>query len=438
MTSTTSTRGLERLTYAQRLIPGGVNSATRNVGGPHGFVSAAGATLVDYDGKEYIDYHAAFGANLLGYGDELVAEAVADAVRTQSLTGLGTSEMEIAVAELTCELIPSVERSVVTMSGTEATFLAVRLARGLTGRDLVVKFQGCFHGWHDAVARNVISPPELAYGMDPMSAGILPAALEATLIAEFNDLASVQALFEQHPGRIAAVILEPVPHNVGALLPTDVFLSGLRSLTADEGAVLVFDEVISGFRHAPGGWQEVSGVMPDLTTYGKAMGNGMPIAGLGGRAELMDGFNAAGGDVLLAGTFNGNPTSCAAAIATMTYLRDHPDFYQRTHRLGERMRSGLREIVGELGIKAHVTGYGGVFVCYFLGGQVRGYRDLMRNDDAAYVQFHRRMTEAGNLMLPLSLKRNHISGAHTKQHIDDTLQAARTVLAGMRAEGICR
>jgi glutamate-1-semialdehyde 2,1-aminomutase len=437
MTSTTSTRGLDRLTHAKTLIPGGVNSATRNVGGPHGFVSASGATLVDYDGKAYVDYHAAFGANLLGYGDEGVAEAVAEAARTQSLTGLGISEHEIAVAELTRELIPSVERSVVTMSGTEATFLAVRLARGLTGRDLVVKFQGGFHGSHDAVARNVISSPERAYGMDPMSAGILPAALEATLIAEFNDLSSVQELFEQHPGRIAAVILEPIPHNVGALLPTDEFLTGLRTLTSDEGALLIFDEVITGFRHAPGGWQEIAGVTPDLTTYGKAMGNGFPIAGLGGRADLMDGFNSAGGAVLLAGTFNGNPISCAAAIATMTYLRDHPGFYERTDRLGERMRAGLRVITDELGIRAHVTGFGGVFVCYFLAGEVRGYRDLMRNDDAAYVQFHRRMTEAGFLMLPLTLKRNHISGAHTEQHIDDTLEAARVVLAGMRAEGLC-
>src|SRR5690606_33382472 len=293
-----------------------------------------------------------------------------------------------------------------------------------------------FHGWHDAVARNVISAPDRAYGSDPLSRGILPEALDSTLIAEFNDLDSVRALYERHPDRIAAVIMEPIPHNVGALVPTQEFVEGLRALTAEQGSLLIFDEVITGFRHALGGYQQVCGVLPDLTTFGKAMGNGYPIAGLAGPRHLMERFNSAGGDVLLAGTFNGNPVSSAAAIATITYLRDHPDFYERTHALGDRMRSGLDGICAELGIPGTAAGFGGIFSLYFAEAPIRGYRDLMRNNDAAYVAFHRRMTDRGFLMLPLALKRNHISGAHTAEDVDRTLEAARDVLRSIRDDGL--
>ncbi|HTJ38727.1 MAG TPA: aminotransferase class III-fold pyridoxal phosphate-dependent enzyme, partial [Dactylosporangium sp.] len=305
-------------------------------------------------------------------------------------------------------------------------------ARAHTGRRLLVKVQGGFHGWSDAVARNVISPPDRAYGMDPLSAGILPGALDATLVAEFNDLDSVAALFAAHPERIAAVILEPIPHNVGALLPTKEFAEGLRELTLAQGAVLIFDEVITGFRHALGGYQQVVGVTPDLTTFGKGMANGFPIGGVAGRRELMERFNGRTGDVLLAGTFNGNPVGCAAALATIGHLQANPDFYTRTHALGARMRDGLAAIAAELGIEATVAGFGGVFALYFAKAPVLGYRDLMRNNDAAYVAFHRGMTERGFLMLPMALKRNHVSGAHTEQEIDATLEAAREVLAGLR------
>jgi len=339
-------------------------------------------------------------------------------------------------ARLVTELIPSAEQMVAATSGSEATAQAVRLARAVTGRRYIVKFQGGFHGWHDAVARNVISSPDRAYGPDPLSAGILDEVLDATLIAEFNDLESVRALYETHPEQIAAVILEPIPHNVGALVPTQEFAEGLRALTTEQGSLLVFDEVITGFRHAPGGYQQVCGINPDLTTFGKAMANGYPIAGISGRRDLMQRFSSAGGDVLLAGTYNGHPVCAAAAIATMTYLRDHPDFYERTHRLGDRMRTGLANILEELDVPGVVTGFGGVFVVYFVDGPIRGYRELLRNNHAAYVAFHRRMTQAGFLMLPMSLKRNHISGAHTGDDIDRTLEAARDVLKGMRAEGI--
>lgn len=432
-----TTASTDFLTKARTLIPGGVNSATRNIGSPIGFRSSGGAIVTDLGGKQYIDYHAAFGAVLLGHSDGRIGEAVSRTFGTIDLVGLGVSELEVECARIVAELIPSVEMSIATMSGTESTFQAVRLSRAVTGRKYMVKFQGNFHGWHDAVARNVTSSAEMAYGRDPLSAGILDDAIDSTLIAEFNDLASVEELFAQYPDQIAGVILEPVPHNVGALLPDKEFLQGLRDLTTREGAILIFDEVITGFRHAPGGYQQVVGITPDLTTYGKSMGNGFAVAGMGGRTDLMSRFSSAGGDVVLAGTFNGNPVSMAAAIETMRLASDpEVGFHNHVYRLGDRMRAGLTEITQRHSIPSIVTGVGSVFVTYFMDGPAKGYRDLLRNNDVAYAMFHRRMTDEGFLMYPMSLKRNHISGAHTEEHIDRTLEAADRVLGAMASEGV--
>jgi glutamate-1-semialdehyde 2,1-aminomutase len=431
-------KGLALAQAAARVIPGGVNSSTRYIGAPYAFASAEGAHITDADGNRYLDYHAAFGAILLGHNDPVVNAAVTGSVGGLDLSGLGVSEPEVELAERVVEIIPSAEMMIATMSGSEATAQAIRLARAATGRPLIIKFQGGFHGWHDAVARNVISPADRAYDRDPLSAGILDPALDATLIAEFNDLVSVEKLLLENSGQVAAVILEPIPHNVGALVPTQEFVEGLRSLSTEHGTILIFDEVITGFRHALGGYQEICGVVPDLTTFGKGMANGVPIGGLAGRRDLMERFDGRSGDVLLAGTFNGSPLACRAAIATIDYLRAHPDFYERTYALGERARSGLRTIIADLGIDATVAGFGGVFAVYFGTGPALGYRDLLRNDTGAYVAFHRRMTDRGFLMLPMALKRNHISGAHTAADIDSTLEAAADVLRELRDEGIAR
>lgn len=432
-----TTLSTDLMAQARTLIPGGVNSATRNIGSPEGFSAARGAIITDLDGREYIDYHAAFGGILLGHSDDRISAAVSRTFGTIDLVGLGVSELEVECARLVADLIPSVEMSITTMSGTESTFQAVRLSRAATGRKYMVKFQGNFHGWHDAVARNVASSPELAWGRDPLSAGILDDAIDSTLIAEFNDLGSVEELFAKYPDQIAGVILEPVPHNVGALLPEKSFLQGLRELTTREGAILIFDEVITGFRHAPGGYQELVGITPDLTTYGKSMGNGFSVAGMGGRSDLMSRFSSAGGDVVLAGTFNGNPVSMAAAIETMRLVSDpEVGFHDHVYKLGDRMRAGLTEITQRHSIPSIVTGLGSVFVTYFMEGPIRGYRDLLRNNDTAYAMFHRRMTDEGFVMYPMTLKRNHISGAHTEEHIDLTLEAADRVLGAMASEGV--
>lgn len=429
--ATSALTGAQLAERAERVIPGGVNSSTRRLGPPFGFARSQGAYLWDFEGRRFTDYHAAFGAIVLGHNDEGVDRAVAEEATRLDLTGIGVSEPEVELAELVVEVMPAVEKMVACTSGSEATFHATRISRAVTGREYIVKVQGGYHGWHDAVARNCISAPEKAYEMDPMSTGVLRENLDKTLIAEFNDIASLEKLYIDHPGQIAAVFVEPIPHNVGALLPEPGYLEDLREMTRREGSILLFDEVITGFRHAVGGWQSICGVTPDLTSFGKAMANGYPIAGLGGRADLMDQFNSAEGGVLLAGTFTGHPAMCAGAIETVTRLRD-TDVIERTARLGQRMRDGLEAISEELGLTTRVTGYGSVFCMYFLDGDVRGYRDLMRNDDAMYKAFHQGMIDKGFLMLPMSLKRNHISGAHTEADIDATLEAARDVLKDLK------
>ena len=287
--------GAAMVERARRVIPGGLNSFSRKLGAPHGFARSAGAYLWDFDGNRYVDFHAAFGAIVLGHNDPGVDAAVARATQPIDLVGIGITEPEVELAELVCEAIPAAEQMVACTSGSEATFHAIRLSRAVTGRRYIVKVQGGYHGWHDAVARNVISEPDLAYGFDPMSAGILRENLDATLIAEFNDIASLEKLYVEHESNIAAVIVEPIPHNVGSLLPDAGYLEDLRHLTRSHGTVLIFDEVITGFRHALGGWQQISGVEPDLTTFGKAIANGYPIAGLAGSQALMRSFNSAGG-----------------------------------------------------------------------------------------------------------------------------------------------
>ena len=427
--------GADLAARASRVVAGVVNSSTRANGDPLTIAAADGAYVTDLDGRRYLDYHAAFGAILLGHHDPVIDAAVVEAIRSEpDLTGWGTSTLEVRLAEAVVEVVPSIERMVTVTTGSEAVAYAVRIARAHTGRRLLVKVQGGFHGWSDAVARNVISPPERAYGMDPLSAGILPEALEATLVTEYNDLEALTALFDEHPDQIAGVIVEPIPHNVGALLPAPGYLEGLRELTSARGSVLIFDEVITGFRHSLGGFQQVAGVRPDLTTFGKAMGNGYAVSGVGGSAALMrEAEPALGGQVAVMGTFNGNPVACAAGLATIDYLSTHPEFYERTHALGQRVRSGLQGVFDAAGVAARIQGFGGTFTTYFIPGEAHGYRDLMANDAAASRAFHRAMLDRGFLMLPIPMKRMHVSGAFTEAEIDRTVDAAADAVAELVA-----
>jgi glutamate-1-semialdehyde 2,1-aminomutase len=420
---------------ARRVIPGGVNSGQRRIEGLDELVIVGtdGATFTDDRGRTYTDYHAAFGPPLLGHCDLDVDRAVAEVGSRVDNPGVGVTPVEIELAERLAELVPSIEQVLLTMTGSEATFHAVRLARAATGRRHVIKFQGCYHGWHDSLAMNVISPPERMGGKDPLSAGILQDVIDATVVLPFNDAGVVERTLERLDGDVAAIILEPIPHNVGAILPRPGYLERLRELATRHGAVLIFDEVITGFRHALGGYQEIAGVVPDLTTLGKAMANGWPISALGGKAELMELFSTTPGrPAFFAGTFNGHPAMAAAALATIDKLEREP-VHEHVFRLGERARTGLREIYDRLDVPVVVSGYGSVFVTYFLQGPVESYGDLLGNDHDLFVGYRRELMRSGVFELPLNLKRSHVSYAHTEEDIDRLLEGTeRAVRAVLR------
>lgn len=424
--------GSEKLyEQARRIIPGGVNSSFRSVEPRLVIRRAEGTRLTDADGNEYIDYHAAFGPALLGHNHPAVRRRVAEALESRLLPGVGITELEIELAQKIHQHVPSAERVLLCSSGSEATFHAIRVSRASTARKKIIKFQGCYHGFHDSVLCNLVNPALKTGSTAAGSAGILPEVLEYTVVCAFNDLAGVERALETHRGQIAAIIVEPIAHNMGCVMPCSGFLEGLRQLASAHGAALIFDEVITGFRHHLGGYQKIAGVTPDLTTLGKAMANGYPISAVCGKADLMDHFKTRpGGDTFYSGTFNGNAVGCAAALATIELLEREP-VHERVFRLGEKVRRGLREIHERLGVRATVAGYGSVFLTYFLDGPLESYSDLLRNDAERFVEYRRRLIELGIFKMPLNLTRCHVSYSHTEADIDRTLEAAEHVLKQM-------
>ena len=415
---------------AVAVTPGGVNSGMRGLEEPVVWETGEGAYLVDADGKRYLDYHAAFGPIILGHNHPAVNAAVAQAMTRVDLTGVGTTELEILVAEKIVQHVPSAEMALIFGSGSKATYMAQRLARAVTGRAKLIKFQGCFHGWHDYLLMNIISAPDKIGLKDPASAGMLPEAIDNTIVLPFNDSDAVANAVEAGGDEIAAIILEPIPHNIGCVLPRAEFVATLRRLCDEYGIILIFDEVITGFRHGLGGYQEKLGILPDLTTLAKAIANGYPCAALAGRKDLMMRFSSAGGDVFASGTYNGHPVATSAALATITELEDET-VYERLFRLGDKARRGLQDIADRLDVDMTVAGYGSVFVPYFMSGAITRYADLLRNNSEADVTFRTEMGKRGIFMLPMAMKRNHISAAHSEADIDLTLSAAEDVLRDM-------
>ena len=425
------TNSEQRYREACEVIPGGVNSSLRRCWPQLVWARSKGAVITDVDGNDFIDYHAAFGPILLGHNHPAVNERVARALGEVDLVGVGSTEAETQLAKKICQHVPSAEKVLFCNSGSEATYSAVRLARAVTARKKIIKFQGAYHGWHDYVAMNVISPADKLGMRDPLSAGSLPEALEHTLICSFNDLDNVEDTVRAHRGEIAALILEPILHNIGCVLPQRGFLEGLREITRRERMLLIFDEVVTGFRHGLGGYQKVCGVTPDLTTLAKAMANGYPIAALCGKREFMDHFKThPDGNVFFAGTFNGHPLGCAAALATIEVLEE-AETYPKLFAMGEKMRKGLAEIVQRLGVKATVAGFGSVFLTYFQEGPIRNYQDLLRNDSAMFVNYRKNLIERGIFKLPINLKRNHLSLSHTEEQVNRTLQACEDSLRAL-------
>ena len=416
------------LETAARVIPGGVNTCRRKSDPRLCFRRGKGAYLEDLDGRSFIDYHAAYGAILLGHSHPAVTARVAAAIDQTVLFGVGVTEGEVALATKIVEHVPSVEQVVVCNSGSEATYHAIRLARGVTGRQKILKYQGCYDGFHDYVLRNVLSRPEGVGARDPHSAGMLEAAVDATLVCRFNDLEDTRATMERHGEDVAAIIVEPVAHNSPGLLPRPGFLEGLRELCDQTGTLLIFDEVITGFRHHIGGYQAICGVHPDLTTMGKAIANGFPLAAIGGRREYLERFSTtADGDVHFGGTYNGNAAAVEAGLATIELLEDGA-VHQHVFALGERMRAGLTEVAARVGVPAVVGGFGSLFVLCFMDGPLETYEDVLRNDDALFGRYRRELIKRGVFEMPESLGRSHIGAAHTVADIDRSLEAAEESL----------
>lgn len=422
-------KNVELLRESSEFVPGGLHTAIRITDPPVCIRHAQGAYMWDVDEKRYIDNHAAFAPIVLGHCYPEVVKRVVETIQQTDLYGVGTTELELELAKKIVALVPSVEQVLLCCTGSEATFHAIRVSRAFTGRQKLIKFQGCYHGWHDYVLRNVISSSNMVGGRDPGSAGMLDEAVDKTIVCAFNDLEEVETAIQANAGEIAAIILEPIPHNVGCIMPKPGFLEGLRKICDREGIVLIFDEVITGFRHHIGGYQSVSGVTPDVTTMGKAIANGFPIAAIGGKREIMQRFNTrVGGDVFFSGTFNGHSSCLAAALATLDVL-ERGDVHPHIFRLGDQMREGLREIVERKGYPCTVAGFGSVYTVYFMeNDRIENYSDLLYNDAALYVNYRRELISRGVFETPMNLKRNHISFSHTDADIDECLAVAEDAL----------
>lgn len=415
---------------AGRLIPGGVNSpvrAFRAVGGRPFFVARAeGARVWDVDGGSYVDFLGSWGPLILGHAPAVVVEAVAEAARQGTSYGAPTAR-EVEIAEAIARAIPSVEMLRLVSSGTEAAMSAIRLARGATGRDVIVKFDGCYHGHADSLLVKAGSGG--ATFSLPDSAGV-PAPLAAlTLTLPFNDLEAVRRAFDARGGEIAAVIVEPVAGNMGVVPPAPGFLEGLREITRRHGTLLIFDEVITGFRVAHGGAQARYAVTPDLTCLGKIIGGGLPIGAYGGRRQLMAEV-APLGRVYQAGTLSGNPVAVAAGLATLGAL-GRPGVYERLEALGARLEEGLRAAVREVGIPATINRVGSMLTLFFTGGPVTDYATARRADTARYARFFHGMLARGFFLAASQFEAAFVSLAHSEEDLDRAGAAAREALREM-------
>lgn len=428
MAELTGPRSREAFARAKRAIPGGVNSPARAFGGVGGeplFIAhAEGPYLHDVDGRRYLDYIGSWGPMILGHRHPQVEAAIAEALRRGTSYGAPT-EAETELAELVIAAVPSIEKVRLVNSGTEATMSALRLARGFTGRDVIVKFAGNYHGHVDSLL--VAAGSSAATLGAPNSPGATAGTTADTLVLRYNDSQQASDAFARHGARIAAVILEPVVGNMGCVIPTPEFLQTLRRETERHAALLIFDEVMTGFRVAYGGAQQRFGVRPDLTTLGKIIGGGLPVGAYGGRAEIMDRVLPAG-PVFQAGTLSGNPLATAAGIAMLRLLRDEPP-YERLEQLGARLGEGLAQAAAAAGVPHHVARVGSMLTLFFSGEAVRSWDEAARCDTKRFARFFWAMIARG-VYLPCSqYEALFVSAAHTPEQIDATIAAAREALA---------
>jgi len=408
---------------AQHFIPGGVNSpvrAFRAVGGEPIFIKKAdGAFIYDEDGNSYIELINSWGPMILGHNHPLIREAVIKAMENGTSFGAPTSR-EVEIAELITRMVPSVEKVRMVNSGTEATMSAIRLARGFTGREKFIKFEGHYHGHGDSF---LIAAGSGAITMGhPDSPGVTKGTAKDTLLAPHNDLEAVKALVENNKGEIAAIILEPVAGNMGCVLPKKDFLEGLRQLCDKDGIVLIFDEVMSGFRLAKGGAQEHYGVIPDITTLGKIIGGGMPVGAYGGKKEIMD-YVSPAGPVYQAGTLSGNPIAMAAGLAMLTHLNENPSIYEDLNRIGDKLVGGYQRTLDKLGLKYTINHLGSMYSLFFTESEVYDFESAKTSDTALFGKYFQAMLHRGIYLAPSQYESLFLSTALTDEHIEKIIDA---------------
>ena len=421
----------ELFAAACQVLPGGVNSpvrAYRSVGLTPRFIQRAeGSSIYDVEGRRYIDYVCSWGPMILGHNHPVIREAVEKAV-VDGLSFGAPTPREVEIAQLMVEMVPGLEMVRMVNSGTEAVMSALRLARGATGRDKLIKFEGCYHGHSDCMLVNAGS--SALVGGHPSSSGVPVGAARDTLTAQFNDLASVQTLLEDNPGQVAAVIVEPVAANMGVVGPAPGFLQGLRELCDQHGALLIFDEVITGFRLAPGGAQEYFGVKADLVTYGKIIGGGMPVGAYGGSRALME-HVAPCGPVYQAGTLSGNPVAMAAGLAQLRYLHDHPQVYTHINHMGASLAQDMGKLCEKSSIPVAINQVGSLLSPFFTPTEVSTFVDAKGSDVGMYARYFSEMLQRGIYLAPAQFEAMFLSDAHSGEDLTATLEAFQQTLEAL-------
>lgn len=408
---------------AKQYIPGGVNSPVRafnSVGGTPLFIERGkGSRIYDADKNEYIEYIGSWGPHLFGHNPEFIIDALKKSLENGTSFGAPT-ELEIMMAKIITELVPSIEKIRMVNSGTEATMSAIRVARGFTNRNKFIKFEGCYHGHADYFLIKAGSGA-LTFGV-PTSPGVTAANAADTLVADYNDIDSVKSLIQENKGEIAAIIIEPIAGNMGVVPASKEFLAELRTLCNEEGIILIFDEVMSGFRVAKGGAQEVYGIQPDLTTFGKIIGGGLPVGAFGGKKEIMDTL-APVGPVYQAGTLSGNPLAMSAGFAALTHIKENKNLYDILEEKGKYLEDGLKENMKKLNKSYAMTRVGSMSCLFFTEEKVDNFSSALKSDVKLYGKYFHKMLEKGIYLAPSQFEAMFISTAHSTADLDKTIEA---------------
>ncbi|MFN3873868.1 MAG: glutamate-1-semialdehyde 2,1-aminomutase [Ignavibacterium sp.] len=423
-----TTKSIQLFEKAKKYIPGGVNSPVRafkSVGGDPIFIErGSGSKFYDVDGNEYIDYIGSWGPHLFGHNPPFIKRALAEAFEKGTSFGAPT-ELEVKMAQLITELVPSIEMVRMVNSGTEATMSAIRAARGYTNKEKFIKFEGCYHGHADYFLIKAGSGA-LTLGV-PTSPGVTKGNAADTLLADFNDIESVKKLVYANKNNVAAIIIEPIAGNMGVVKADESFLVELRNLCNEENIVLIFDEVMTGFRVAAGGAQEILGIKPDLTTFGKIIGGGLPVGAFGGKKEIMQ-MVAPAGPVYQAGTLSGNPLAMAAGYAALSYIKEHPEIYVQLEKASMYLENGFKENLKSVGKNYSMNRVGSMMCMFFTEEPVNDFKSAVKSDTALYGKYFHEMLKRGIYLAPAQFEALFISTAHSKEDLDKTIEAHREAL----------